>query len=729
MLYSYPFFDELCKNIYAEPEPFSELNKQALEQEIKLDSSWQIVCENNNETMNFAADDLHYFLKCHTGDELKLIDKDNDGKNIVLLLDDALTEYKSESYCLKIMSQKIIITGVDGSGVMYGVFRLQEIMRRNHAAIVKLGEYSSSPMLKNRISRSPSAFFHGVELDYIDSAYTDNYLQKMAHYYINGIWLHAHMRDLVKTKLFPDLGNNAITYMKLIRRISERAAKYGIKIFIYCQEPMGMHKNNPFWDNNLDIQGHFAETKNSYAMCTSTQKVKDFLFEGTKQLFNELPELGGLIVISSSEFNSHCFIGVETNCKRCKQRTKVDVTTEVLNLMNAGAKAAREDAEIIAWNWSWWTYQDKIINKLDDSINIIADFERGANRSFDGIEHILDEYSLSYIGPSERFMEVVGQVGNKRKIYGKLQLGVTHEIATVPYFPVKQIIAQKFHNMKKLELEGIMECWNFGNILSRNIEVSNLLAWENDYQTTSEILKPIAARDFGEVASDDFVEAWQKFCDATDHYPFDIPFIYYGALNYGGAYPLIFEKLNKKPPSSWHLFGEIEYQQDFAVSYSSEWGDDIDVLCAEFGRECSIDSFRLMTSEWGRGVEIMRNALAKVPELLKTNAKSEINVCTAIYSQFVSTYNFLYFINLRDIMIKTEKISHKRSLLYKLRKIALDEIENALTLKECATTDNRLGFHGEAFGYFYNAEKIDKKIEITKQSIAQIEQEIMLCRK
>ena len=47
-------------------------------------------------------------------------------------------------------------------------------------------------------------------------------------------------------------------------------------------------------------------------------------------------------MISSSEFNSHCFIREKTNCKRCEQRTKADVTAEVLNLINAGAKAARK---------------------------------------------------------------------------------------------------------------------------------------------------------------------------------------------------------------------------------------------------------------------------------------------------------------------------------------------------------------------------------------------------
>ncbi|MCK5844750.1 MAG: hypothetical protein KAG97_08595 [Victivallales bacterium] len=727
MLYNYPMFDEMRENLYAKPDPFYDLSKPPSDGEVKIDGSWRIVGDAEEPTIGIAANDLIDFLKCHAEIELSVVEESGGANDIILTIRDAAhkEDAASESFHIDISSERIIVSGADAVGVMYGVFRIQEMMRRKHSPILTKGRFACSPMLKNRISRSPAAFFQGVEFEYLDTAYTDNYLRKMAHYHINGIWVHAHMRDLVATEVFPTLSGNAERYSDTVGRLIDRAAKFGIKVFIYCQEPMGIHKTDPFWNDNLDVRGHYSDSQNSYALCTSTQKVRDFLFEGSKRLFIELPGLGGLIVISSSEFNSHCFIGMETNCERCRSRTKSDVTSEVLNLLNAGAKAARKNAEIIAWNWSWGPHQSEIIKRLDDSISLMADYERGANRTFVGIKHTLDEYSLSYVGPSERFMEVAGHAGNERRMYAKLQLGVTHEIATVPYFPVMQKIAQKFLNMKKLGLAGVVECWNFGNILSRNIEVSNLFAWENDYEKPEDVLVPIAERDFGVEAAPGFLAAWRKFCEATDHYPFQNPFIYRGSLNYGGAYPLIFEKLDKIPPTSWHLFGEVEYEPDFS-SYSNEWGDDIDVLCSNFGRDCTIDSFRIMTDEWGRGVEIMRSAVEKTPEPLMANAESELNVCMAIHSQFLTTYNFLHFIDLRDSYLNTETQPHKLALLYRLRKIALDEIANSETLKICAAKDNRLGFHGEAFGFFYNAAKIDEKIRITKQSVEHIDREISL---
>jgi hypothetical protein len=296
----------------------------------------------------------------------------------------------------------------------------------------------------------------------------------------------------------------------------------------------------------MEIRGHFQKSQSNYAMCTSIQKVKDFIFEISRLLFMELPNLKGLVIISFSEFNSHCHARGETNCERCKNRERDEVIAEVLNLLNAGAKAARTDAEVIAWNWSWGGYQEKIVSRLDETISLMGDYERGGKRSFDGIEHIVDEYSLSYVGPSEQFCEILHDAGRGRKKYAKLQLGVTHEIATVPYFPLMQKIVSKIANMKELGLSGMLECWNFGNILSRNIEVANMMAWDSCDTEPEEILKTLAARDFGKEAAQDFVRSWQTFCDASDHYPFSLRLLYIGPMNHGGAYPLIFEKVNLK---------------------------------------------------------------------------------------------------------------------------------------------------------------------------------------
>jgi hypothetical protein len=52
-----------------------------------------------------------------------------------------------------------------------------------------------------------------------------------------------------------------------------------------------------------------------------------------------------------------------------------------------------------------------------------------------------------------------------------------------------------------------------------------------------------------------------------------------------------------------------------------------------------------------------------------------------------------------------------------MRKIAAEEIKNSLMCRECAKKDNRLGFHGEAFGYIYTPAKIDRKVKMVREML------------
>ena len=81
--------------------------------------------------------------------------------------------------------------------------------------------------------------------------------------------------------------------------------------------------------------------------------------------------------------------------------------------------------------------QESVIKSLPLEVIIMADFERGGKRITNGHPHVVDEYSLCYVGPSERFKGASAAARRlKHQVFAKLQIGVTHEIATVPHFPV-----------------------------------------------------------------------------------------------------------------------------------------------------------------------------------------------------------------------------------------------------------------------------------------------------
>ena len=60
----------------------------------------------------------------------------------------------------------------------------------------------------------------------------------------------------------------------------------------------------------------------------------------------------------------------------------------------------------------------------------------------------------------------------------------------------------------------------------------------------------------------------------------------------------------------------------------------------------------------------------------------------------------------------------RRRIVGELKAIARDEVANSSRLKQLIRQDPRLGFHGEAFGYMYTPEKIDRKIHMVEELLA-----------
>ena len=179
--------------------------------------------------------------------------------------------------------------------------------------------------------------------------------------------------------------------------------------------------------------------------CTSQPVVKKYLRSASEILARELPDLGGIIMISASEYSSHCIarcgmtlgamgekIEVKTTCPLCAEREAADVISEIITLMRDGIRAVSDTMEILAWNWSWTFFYEKpcreIIERLPKDVILMLGFERGGTQDYCGHKDaIVNEYSISYAGPSEQCKEafaVANECGLRTAT--KLQFGTTH---------------------------------------------------------------------------------------------------------------------------------------------------------------------------------------------------------------------------------------------------------------------------------------------------------------
>jgi hypothetical protein len=317
----------------------------------------------------------------------------------------------------------------------------------------------------------------------------------------------------------------------------------------------------------------------------------------------------------------------------------------------------------------------------------MVDFERGGCKVIAGKERIIDEYSLSYAGPSEQFM---GSLTSARDhgiaVMAKLQFGTTHELATVPNLPVMGNVFAKADAVRKLGLSGFMGCWCFGNMITANTTGFNaFLSGELPDQRT-EAMRAFAAQYFLGCEPDGVAAAWLKFGEAMDNYPFSLPYLYSGPTNFAFILPLQPGPLTGKPVGPCHML--------------SERGDDMGSALGDYSIEEIITGFERLAELWTDGLQTLRAALRSCQN---AHALAELDTAAVCWHSFRSTANFCKVYRLRR--------QWDDSLLAEYQAIIRDEVKNLRDVLPILRRDPRFGYHIEAHGYQYDADSVAAKID------------------
>ena len=117
-----------------------------------------------------------------------------------------------------------------------------------------------------RIWRSPYSRFGGLNSlrpdDTTDETvtavdcYTDDVLREMAENGFNAIWLHSVLANITHLDIFPEFGKHAELHIRNLSTLISRAAKYGIRVFLYFQ-PVWIvaAENREFWNRHSECAG------------------------------------------------------------------------------------------------------------------------------------------------------------------------------------------------------------------------------------------------------------------------------------------------------------------------------------------------------------------------------------------------------------------------------------------------------------------------------------------
>ena len=568
----------------------------------------------------------------------------------------------------------------------------------------------SKPLQNNNIKPIDSQFSPRIAYPYFalfgdsllgdsSASYPDNYLARMANSGVDHIWMHI---VLSKITPFPwDLKQSEHWEERLanLGLLAQRAAKKGIRIFLYLNEPR--HQSNEFFKLHPDLQGA------GNALCTSHPEVQKYLENSLAIITEQVPQLGGFFSITASENPTNCwshFAG--TSCKRCGPRGAGVVISELNNLYSQGIKdgikkweiaqsktiAIKDRPKLIVWDWGWTdAYADEIIPKLNaENLSYMSVSEWDLEIERGGVKTRVGEYSISSIGPGPRAKRH-WQIAKQYQIncIAKIQANNSWEIGAVPYIPALFNIGQHIENLRNSGVKGLMLGWSLGGYPSPNLEVVSLLG--SDFSLTKEkAIQKVAESRFGS-ASSLMVQAWKSYSIAFSEFPYHGNLVYSAPLQAGPSNLLWSKKTN------------------YAASMVGLPYDDINGWRAIYPVEIFIQQMDKVAKGFSEALTVLKQGLAdlKLSSAEKRTIQLEMQVAEAITLHYQSVVNQSRFILWRDqLELEKQQNSKLKSAIVQLLK---DELHVAKLLAELQSKDSRIGFEASNH-YFYVPQDLYEKM-------------------
>jgi len=578
---------------------------------------------------------------------------------------------------------------------------------------------------KIKIWRSPySDFATDYDTDLMDETctavdvYTEEELSKIKENGFNGIWVHAVPHHIVSAAPFPELGLNAKIHRQKMNELIGRAAKHGIKVYLYIQMPRAVPlSETEFWKNHPDCGGTIYDSSQTRSLCVSAAPVREWIENASEQILLSMPGLGGLFLITASEMPAHCYSHRQRKtdplfaieCPSCGEREPSGIVTDIIRAMHKGIRAVSASFEFIVWDWGWdmWGYcppYREILDEIPSDIILMTVFEMGGH--MDLWKHpgmLFNEYSLIFPGPSDKCLMMKKYAEDRgMRIIAKLQLGTTHELATVVSLPLMDSIFKKAVRLNQTGFDGFIGCWNFGNFYSANTTgFTRFLALAGAENEKNE-LAAFAAEYFPGCDKEKTADAWMALGDAMLCYPFSMQFIYNSPVNYTLGYSEMYADgpLTGKSCGPSHL--DVPRGDDLSRSVVCDTDNGF-LPENMFGLDEVIEHVGRLAELWDNAAELFAEAVAGS----KTeHAELELNNIRLIGTVWHSLYNTYRVYRLR---MNWNACSEKE-----LSAIAREELPILEKAFVYTGKDPRQGYHSEAHAYLFSTKHIQRKMNLLK---------------
>jgi hypothetical protein len=538
--------------------------------------------------------------------------------------------------------------------------------------------------------------------------YPDGLLQRLAASGINGVWLQALLRDLAPGgAAFPEFGTGHETRLANLNELVERAKKFGIDVYLYINEPRAMPLS--FFKDRPDLCG--VREAELAALCTSQPTVRQWMGDALAHIFGAVPGLAGVYAITASENLTNCAShGGAGACPHCKDRSDTDILTEVVGVIEEGVHRGNPKANVLISDWGWRGHGDarEIIARLPKPVWLMSVSEWSLPIERGGIKSTVGEYSISSVGPGPRALPhwtTAKEAG--LKIGAEIQFNNTCEIASIPYLPVMDLVAEHCQRLLvSAHPEAMLIGWTMGGHPSPNLEVVREM-YTLPEPTVDKVLDKLAAERFGTEGAPHARKAWTMMSAAFREYPFHISAVYTCPVQCGPANPLYPVK----------------------TGYSATmWGipyDDLNGWRGPYPPEIFAAQFEKIADGWRPGLAELQTAVDKTPEEQRDAVRADVRFARGAAVHFQSVANQTRYVAARDMLAAQETSlspEERRQLRESMEKAVESEIALARELFTLSRADSRIGFEPSC-QYFYLPLDLVEKVINCRWVLGQLEEQ------
>ena len=535
-------------------------------------------------------------------------------------------------------------------------------------------------------------------------SFPEGLLARYAEAGVNGVWLHVVLNTLAKDPVFTEFGEGAERRQRNLRKLVARAAKYGIRVYLYFNEPRPMPPS--FFERNATYRacrGTTDWTGLVAAMCPRAPEVRRWMTSAIGEVFRAAPGLGGVFTITASENLVHChahgdkaaFVKAalrepqckpELFCPRCETSDFVSSAADLNALIADAVHAADPAAKVFVWDWGWTgkkenpaLVRDLLARLPTNNVSFLTVSARGKAIDVDGTPSMVNEYTLSQVGPSEaaRTKWAIARAAGLG-LAAKAQPSGSWEIASVPYIPVMDNVAAHAYNLMKEGVGDIVLSWTCGTYPAPNLKVFNGVRPSD--AGPADVLRRVADGLYGPVAAAKALSVWTTLSEGFSHYPFTSRVLYHGPHHMGPANPLYLRPTGQEATMTGIPF------------------DDLDGWRRIFPRETYVARFDRMAQAFAKGADGWKAVVAAAEGPGRDLAKQELGIIRMIALNFASTVDQSRFVMARERGDRRE-----------MREIARRELARAKELLPIVAADSRLGYES-ASQYFFIPQDVREKV-------------------